>query len=234
MKAMLLRVGIDTACGGTLGPIFEDGSFEFVPIPEYPGAPRAVPVYSETPGRWGRVLSTYVPKALIDAPMHYDPEFETCTYGDPTTIKRRYLLKLHQGDLLVFYAGLKPYKNDVYETALYIIGYFTIDRIIDFNESTRKQIAAYCEEFANNAHLGRDSWYHNLVIASGDKNKSRLLDHAIKISKRKPNKAGRLTYAISAEMEQQLGIDCFIERSVPPRFVVGETYLANLKKILAE
>lgn len=34
MKAMLLRVGIDTGYGGTLGPIFEDGSFEFVPIPE--------------------------------------------------------------------------------------------------------------------------------------------------------------------------------------------------------
>lgn len=34
MKAMLLRVGIDKGCGGVLAPIFEDGSFEYIPIPE--------------------------------------------------------------------------------------------------------------------------------------------------------------------------------------------------------
>jgi hypothetical protein len=34
MKALLLRVGIDKGSGGIYGPIFDDGSFEFVPIPE--------------------------------------------------------------------------------------------------------------------------------------------------------------------------------------------------------
>jgi hypothetical protein len=33
-KILLLRVGIDMGCGGTLGPIFQDGTFEYVPIPE--------------------------------------------------------------------------------------------------------------------------------------------------------------------------------------------------------
>jgi Nucleotide modification associated domain 3 len=33
-KALLLRVGIDRGTGGGLGPIFPDGTFEYVPIPE--------------------------------------------------------------------------------------------------------------------------------------------------------------------------------------------------------
>jgi hypothetical protein len=41
MKALLLRVGIDKGCGGTLAPILDDGSFEFVPIPESVPAPGA-------------------------------------------------------------------------------------------------------------------------------------------------------------------------------------------------
>ena len=186
-----------------------------------------------TIGRSGRSLSTYVLKRLQDAPVNYDPEFETFTYWDPTTVKRNYLLKLDKGDLLVFYAGLKPYENSVYDTALFLIGYFTIDRIIDFDKK-KEQIPAYCEEFTNNAHVRRDNWYYKLVIATGDKKKSRLLDRAVKISERRPNKAGRLTYATSAEMEQYLGINCFIERSVPPRFIEGETHLDNLKKLLED
>ena len=42
MNALLLRVGIDKGCGGTLAPIFDDGSFEFVPIPESVSAPGAL------------------------------------------------------------------------------------------------------------------------------------------------------------------------------------------------
>ena len=50
--------------------------------------------------------------------MHFDPEFETYTYGDPTS-KRRTLLKLNKNDLLVFYAGLTPYENDEYSDRIY-------------------------------------------------------------------------------------------------------------------
>jgi hypothetical protein len=34
MKVALLRVGIDSGCGGTQGPLFRDGTFEFIPIPD--------------------------------------------------------------------------------------------------------------------------------------------------------------------------------------------------------
>jgi hypothetical protein len=37
MQVVLLRVGIDSGCGGIQGPLFEDGSFDFVCIPDNKG-----------------------------------------------------------------------------------------------------------------------------------------------------------------------------------------------------
>ena len=34
MQVVLLRVGIDTGSGGIHGPLFADGSFEYIPIPD--------------------------------------------------------------------------------------------------------------------------------------------------------------------------------------------------------
>lgn len=34
MKVAMLRVGIDTGSGGIHGPLFQDGSFDFIPIPD--------------------------------------------------------------------------------------------------------------------------------------------------------------------------------------------------------
>src|SRR5574340_95386 len=107
-KVLCLRVGIELGCGGTLGPIFPDGTFEYVPIPESPQnvGPRSV-YYRDLPARSGAMLAQYVPRRSREAAAHYDPEFESFTYGDPTPKKRAQLLRLNDGDLLVFYAGLR-------------------------------------------------------------------------------------------------------------------------------
>ena len=34
MKIVMLRVGIDTGSGGMHGPLFQDGTFEYIPIPD--------------------------------------------------------------------------------------------------------------------------------------------------------------------------------------------------------
>lgn len=229
MKALLLRVGIDKGCGGTLGPIFEDGSFEFVPIPErFPllGAS----TYNDRIGRMGKRLSTYVPSSLKNAPMHEDPEFLSNTYGDPT-VKRYYLLKLTKGDLLVFYAGLRPFTTDKHEEALYIIGYFRVKRVTDFNILSNAERDELRRTYSNNAHLKRQNTLNDLVIVAGDEH-SRLLKTALLLSEKRPNRAGRLTDALSSEMENFLGISGFIQRSIPPRFVLGEPNVANLQRCL--
>lgn len=214
MKAMLLRIGIDTGkdAGGALAPIFEDGSFEFIPIPENEKS-KETRTYGNTIDWRGKPFSTYLPEKIKDKTMHFDPEFVTYTYGDPNPKIKR-LLKLNNGDLLVFYAGLTPYQNNKHETALYIIGYFLIDKIIDFNNSSPEDIENYKNTFLNNAHSKRDNTT-NVVIVVGNKNRSRLLDKAIKISQRKPDKIGRPTHALSEKMERLLGRSRFIQRSIP-------------------
>ena len=56
--------------------------------------------------------------------IHFDPEFETFTYGDPTRLKSS-LKRLDEGSLLVFYAGLEGWDFH-WDPALYIVGYFRV------------------------------------------------------------------------------------------------------------
>lgn len=170
LQAMLLRVGIDKGSGGALAPIFEDGSFEYIPIPEGYTPLTDSRTYLDTIGRSSRSLSYYLPKKIKDNKMHIDPEFETYTYGDPTG-KRKYLLKLDKNDLLVFYAGLKPFKNKKFDEALYIIGYFTVKNVIDFNKLTYQNSKNMENLYRNNAHMKRISNHKNLVIVVGENEK---------------------------------------------------------------
>lgn len=191
MKAMLLRVGIDKGCGGALSPIFEDGSFEYIPLPESDPETKEIMTYQNTSGRKNRPFSDFLPEKICYNKMHFDPEFETFTYGDPS-YKRKSLLKLNKGDLLVFYAGLTPYKNDKHPNALYIIGYFVVENVADFNMLSKEETRKFCNLYSNNAHIKRNEDLKDLVIVEGDKKKSKLLDKAVLISSKKPSNAMRL------------------------------------------
>ena len=231
MKAMLLRIGIDKGTDGALGPIFEGGSFEYIPISEGDPKSKEDRTYKNNIGRSGTPLSTYLPKAIENRTMHFDPEFETFTYGDPTS-KRKYLLKLGKEDLLVFYAGLTPFKNKKHKEALYVVGYFTIESVINFNQLTKQKIEKYYRLYPNNAHLKRSYDTEDLVIVVGRKDKSKLLDRAILISQTKYDKNGKPYQAVSDKMEKLLGISGSIQRSIPPRFITNENNINNLKHIL--
>jgi hypothetical protein len=232
MKAMLLRVAIDKGTDGALGPIFEDGSFEYIPISEDPDCvTKETGTYKNTIGRNGKSFSTYLSKGIWNRILHFDPEFATFTYGDPTP-KRKDLLKLEKDDLLVFYAGLTPYNNNKWKEALYIIGYFAVDRVLDFNKLTNKEIKECCKLYSNNAHLKLSRSYDNLVIIVGQKDKSKLLDKAILISEKRSAKNNMLYDALSKKMEISLGISGFIYRSLNPKVIKGEDNINNLKRIL--
>src|SRR5256885_8943338 len=129
MNVVLLRVGIDTGCGGIHSPLFLDGSFEFIPIPDRGG--RDERTYGNTVGRSGRSLVEYFPAGrrqnAATQSMHVDPEFTTFTYGDPTPPKRG-LKRLQPGDLLVFYAGMEGW-GWTQDPALCLVGYFEVDRV---------------------------------------------------------------------------------------------------------
>jgi hypothetical protein len=106
MRVVLLRVGIDTGCGGIHGPLFADGSVDFLPIPDrFRGNGIDKRTYSNTSGKYGRKLVDYFPQArqkrISSQSIHVDPEFDTFTYGDPTPPKAS-LRRLDKGSLLVF------------------------------------------------------------------------------------------------------------------------------------
>ena len=104
----MLRIGVDTGSGGINGPLFQDGSFDYIPIPDNYGIDERT--YGNTTNLKERKLVEYFPKSrrnvMANKSIHFDPEFTTYTYGDPTPPKAG-LRHLEEGDMLIFYCGLK-------------------------------------------------------------------------------------------------------------------------------
>lgn len=178
MKVALLRVGIDSGCGGMQGPLLRDGSFEFVPIPDTRMLDERT--YGSMKGRRGVALLEYFPTGrhgrYANHPIHVDPEFATFTYGDPTPPKRG-LRHLEKGDLLVFYAGLEGF-DFASPPALYIVGYFEVALA---GLATSFSTAEIAEQFLDNFHVRHTALFAkqkaDLVLVKGGKG-SRLLKKA--------------------------------------------------------
>lgn len=231
MKAILLRVGMDLGTDGALGPICADGTFEYIPLSERnPEDTSEIRTYVTIVGRTGRPLSDFLPPVIARRVPHADPDFFGCTYGD--TRKRNYLLSLQHGDLLVFYAGLVPFGSAALPRGLYLIGYFTVDKVADFRSFDDDEILQHVKRYPGNAHLKRIRIEKDLVLVIGDRLRSTLLPRAILISEPRPDKRGRSYLAVSAKCEACLGISGSIQRSVPPRFIRDEPHMKNLKRIL--
>lgn len=151
MKVAMVRVGIDTGSGGIHGPLFRDGTFEFLPIPD--GLNKDERTYGNMTGKYGRKLVGYFPRRrqaqMLNQAVHVDPEFVTFTYGDPT-IPKAGLRHLEQGDMLIFYCGLAGWGDFQSPPALYLMGYFEVmaaGRATDFSSSALQRL------FAENYHV---------------------------------------------------------------------------------
>ncbi len=201
----MLRVGIDSGSGGAHGPLFEDGSFEFVPIPDRSGTdPRT---YGNTAGRKGRNLVEYLPERLRarmrEQPLHPDPEFDTFTYGDPTSPKAG-LRRLEGGDMLVFYSGLQGYDFES-GPVLYLIGYFEVLAAGRAEEFGPAEIEAL---FGENFHVRHREVFEKqkdrLVLVKGSE-ESRLLEKAVPISALGQDVRGKPLKILSPEMQDVFG-----------------------------
>lgn len=227
-KAVLLRVGIDSGSGGIQGPLFMDDTFEFVCIPDKKEL--SVHKYGSCIGKNGRPHSEYFPvrqqERIARQHVHFDPEFETYTYGDPTTPKRS-LRKLEKGDYLIFYAGLQRWDDQEGFTgprALYIVGYFVVQLAGlagEFSRTTLKQ------EFGKNYHVRYQRAYkrehERLVLVKGGP-KSRLLKKATLISDVGNDRTGKPLKVLSQDAQRvfgDFGGKIAIQRS-PPRWVAPE------------
>lgn len=232
MQVVLLRVGIDSGAGGIQGPLFGDGTFEFVPIPDRSRHSRDNPeTYGSTKCRSGRLLVDYFPQRMQrkyrDVRLHADPEFETFTYGDPTEGAKRGLRRLQKGDLLVFYAGLEPWPQGG-EERLYIIGDFAVAWAGIAADLKESEVEA---RFRNNFHVKHRDVFEDqrdrLVLVQGDRT-SRFLKKAVPISTLGKDRSGKPLKVLSKDMQAKFGdFDgrISIQRSAP-RWV-HENYVAK-------
>lgn len=205
MKVAFVRVGIDSGCGGMQGPLFSNGEFEFVPIPDDRNLDERT--YGNTAGRTGIPLVNFFPAGrqlrFSSQSIHFDPEFVTFTYGDPTSPKQG-LRRLEKGDLLAFYAGLEGYGFSS-APALYLIGYFEIE-IAGYAKSFSQQILAAA--FSDNFHVAHPDLFaaqrETLVLVKGS-SASRLYTKAHLLSVTTVDRRGRLLKVISPAMRAICG-----------------------------
>lgn len=241
-KVVFLRVGIDKGCGGILSPVFEDGTFELLWIPEGCNKSKGEQLskeinqtYSNYIGRHRKPLIEYFPEGkrkeeYKNRIMHIDPEFKTFTYGDPSRSKST-LKNLNKGDFLIFYAGCQQLNKSKEQSALYIIGYFKIEKVRCVTDE--KQYRFVKEEFGNNFHVKnkniflsnvRNSENNGLKLVKGGKG-SRLLKKAYRMSvKEKYGKNNKPSDLLDPKLEKYFG-DFNGKRSFvrnPLRWIKGE------------
>jgi hypothetical protein len=221
VNVVLLRIGIDSGSGGIHGPLFADGTFEYIPIPD--GHAIDERTYGNTVGRHGRALIEYFPTShqarMSEQAMHVDPEFESFTYGDPTAPKAG-LRHLKPGDLLVFYCGLQGW-DFASAPALYLMGFFEVERagrVTGFTEAELDRL------FSNNFHVRHRRVFNrqrgSLVLVKGTA-ASRLLEKPVRISAEGRDRSGKPLKILSPEMQRVFGDfrgHVSIQRS-PPRWV---------------
>ena len=174
-KALLLRVGIDRGAGGALAPIFQDGRFEYVPIPET-SATRSPLTYATLPGRRVSSLATVLPPRLALRRPHLDPDFAAAAYGDAALGKRRQLLRLSRGDVIVFYAGLAPRPPED-RPRLFAIGTLRVSRVHDLRDG-EPMGADLGARLAGTAHFLRQPRDPELALVEGESGGATLFERA--------------------------------------------------------
>jgi hypothetical protein len=140
-------VAADTTNLGVVGPIFEDQSFEYIPVNnEYGEEERTYREFMASNQQYGRTLADFLPTNAASLPVHHDPDFDNYLYGQDWSGHPRSLAltKLGRGDVLFFVASLAPYDSYVYARRdellrsyqagrrnKYVIGFFTVDGVAE-------------------------------------------------------------------------------------------------------
>ena len=185
MRGVAINVGANTNEPGFRGPIYADGRFEYVPIPESEPTREdvSVPTYADLD------LDIEV-GSVADVPVHLDPTFAgthgatSYTYGDPHGVKAGPLLELEAGDYAFFYAtlstvGERPAEWIAPEWGAYLIGQFRLAR--DPIDATDGLSDLERSRFAHNAHCKRDP-FDARVLLEGEDADSGLYDVAVPLS----------------------------------------------------
>ena len=225
MKGILIRVGIDSAYGRWNAPVcFESGHFAYVPIPEKigtkfkPGLERS---YSEVlPSLKSFCMEHHCdleddlcfPAPLQSHPMHLDPDFETLTYGDQGERRGLRLRDFTNGDIVAFYAGLRPIKKAEQRLIYALIGLYVINEIVRADDVEKSR-------WNENAHTRKFNRGTPDIVVRAKPKLSGRLDRCIPIGEWR-SRAYRVKNTLLEEWGGLSVQDGYIQRSVvPPVFL---------------
>lgn len=142
--------------GGFRGPIFQDNTFENIPIP----SKKKIGIkYSEIIGTHGNPLSDYIPTNRLtnSSYAHFDPDPVHLTYGDTgnSRVANR-CRKLLKGDILVWGTRLRKYITEWYvpETErIYLTGWLIVERVINGDHLIKNNKEYLINNLNKNAHI---------------------------------------------------------------------------------
>jgi Nucleotide modification associated domain 3 len=218
MDAILIRIGIDHIFGEWNAPVeLNSKRFVYVPIPEAQEPLKAlIRLYDEVlPAlksfsselKLSHDLSPNLPERLLGCPMHLDPDFEHLTYGDNGANRGAKLRHFISGDLVVFYAGLRPV--GVRKGLLYaLVGLYVVEEVEEAKDVPKHR-------WHENAHTRKTKIGEPDIIVRAQRRKSGRLERAIPVGEWR-NGAYRVTNEM-LDVWGGLGVrDGYIQRSVSP------------------
>jgi hypothetical protein len=142
MNALLVRIGVDQAYGGWNAPVDAAGRFVYVPIPEKRGTPfhpglerrysEVLPALQRFCGEHNCDLGCDLrfPQELLEHAMHLDPDFQWLTYGDEGGRRGAGMVNMGEGDLLVFYGGLRPVHRCEHKLIYALMGMYVVQDVV--------------------------------------------------------------------------------------------------------
>lgn len=235
MKALLVRIGVDQKYGRWNAPVDGEGRFVYVPIPEKLGTA----FHTGLERRYGELLPALqrfcgdhdcdlvsdlrFPQELLHHPMHLDPDFECLTYGDEGGRRGAGMVNMTEGDLLVFYGGLRPVHRCEHTLIYALLGIFVVQEVVS--------VASVPDErWFENAHVRKTKRGDTDIVVRAKPGISGRFDRCIPIGEWR-NKSYRVRNTILDAWGGLSVKDGFIQRSaVPPAFNKPKQFLAWLKK----
>jgi len=223
MKAVLVRIGVDQAYGGWNAPVDADGRFVYVPIPESVGTR----FHRGLERRYAEVLPALesfcaarecdlrsdlkFPPGLLDRAVHFDPDFEHLTYGDDGARRGAGIAGMGGGDLLVFYAGLRPAYQCEHKLVYAMVGLYVVREVVAVQ-------AVVAERRNENAHTRKFVFGPTDIVVRARSEVSGRLERCISIGERRAG-AYRVTEDVLRAWGGLSVKGGFIQRSaVPPTF----------------
>lgn len=133
------------------------GEFAYVTItdskPLRDGMARRYDEFIPVVERFGEQL----PSELLGTPTHLDPDFDQLTYGDQGQRGKRIASLLSAGDLLAFFAALRPVDGPPRPLTYALIGLYVVEEIIPAKSVPESR-------WAENAHTRREPGDGDIVV----------------------------------------------------------------------